>query len=175
MLKACLTLILFSLPLSQAFESTTVFMDTPIFYRRYIEVLTLFNTGPEICFPNFYTLVIDLRIRLPNLPILMGATTFRLIDAERAHDEGIRWARLTYAHLRITIPEGSESIQLMYLIPTLRRQSPIPGAQAPAASLSKRFSWSNPGTPEEKENCLDDRNPKRRRYDGPDGKTEDPM
>lgn len=175
MLKACLTLILFSLPLSQAFESTTVFMDTPIFYRRYIEVLTLFNTGPEICFPNFYTIVIDLRIRLPNLPILMGATTFRLIDAERAHDEGIRWARLTYANLRITIPEGQAPITLTYLIPTLRRQSPRPSGALPPQGALKHFSWSNPETPEEREECLDERNPKRRRYDGPDEKTEDPL
>jgi hypothetical protein len=100
--------------------TTTVFSDTPIAYKRHIEVITVLNEGQDIPLPFYFTMVWDTRIPPDQCRVLMGAPTFTLPNATTAHEEGIAWAKRNFAHLRVTIPENNDGLVLRFLEPTNR-------------------------------------------------------
>ena len=109
--------------ISLGFTTSPYREDTPIAYKRYIEVVTTFNEGPDLLRPFFFSMVSDLRLSEGGRTLLSGAT-FTEEEANEAHEEAISWALKQFAHLKIKIPESTDGLVLRYLEPTLRRNSP---------------------------------------------------
>src|ERR1700679_2588516 len=106
--------------LAFGFETSIIKIDTPVAYKRYIEVTTIHNQGEDLPSPFLFTLVMDLRIPEDENRILMSAITWDLANAGRAHEESIEWVMRNYAHLKVTIPDSTDGLVLRFLEPTLR-------------------------------------------------------
>jgi hypothetical protein len=107
------------------FTTVIVEVDTPILYKRYYEVVTLYNHGPDLPMPFFFTMIMDTRIPIYLDRALLSCVTFDGDKASQAHQEGIAWTRSRFAHLRITIPDETHGLQLHFLAPSAKRTNRV--------------------------------------------------
>src|ERR1700679_26214 len=126
MIKKGYAFLMISLLFMMGFTTTIYKSSHPIAYKRYIEVVTLFNEGPPVIVPFYFTMVMDMRISEEILRSLMSGISYNSVHADLVHEEGCQWAISQYAHLRIQIPADDGRLVLRFLQPTVRNSQSCP-------------------------------------------------